>query len=43
MSFAEHSDARKSKQIKEFSFYPNTLCGRKVTVDLLGRIRNAGD
>ena len=43
MSFVEHMDARKSAAIKPVSFTPNTLRGRKVTVDLLGRIRNASD
>jgi hypothetical protein len=43
MMFAEHSDARPSTELKKISFYPGTLRGRKVTVDLLGRIRNAGD
>jgi CRISPR-associated endonuclease Csn1 len=43
MIFAQHTDARRSSELSKFSFKPNTLCGRKVTVDLLGRIRNAGD
>ena len=43
MLFAEHTDARPSSGIAKFTFYPGTLRGRKVTVDLLGRIRDAGD
>jgi CRISPR-associated endonuclease Csn1 len=43
MSFVEHSDARKYKSAKEVSFKPSTIKGRKVTVDYLGRIRNAND
>ncbi len=43
MICATHTDARPSSKFKEVSFQPGTLRGRKVTVDLLGRIRNAGD
>ncbi len=43
MIFAVHTDARRSSELAKISFQPNTLRGRKVTVDLLGRIRNAGD
>ena len=43
MIFAEHNDARKSTSVKEVSFYPSTIPGRKVTVDYLGRLRNAND
>jgi CRISPR-associated endonuclease Csn1 len=41
--FSHHSDARSSNDYKKIVFSANTLRGRKVTVDLLGRIRNAGD
>jgi predicted DCC family thiol-disulfide oxidoreductase YuxK len=41
--FSHHSDARSSSDYKKIVFNANTLRGRKVTVDLLGRIRNAGD
>ena len=41
MFFADHADAR--KEYKETSFKPSTFVGRKVTVDLLGRIRDARD
>lgn len=41
--FVEHTDARRSKDIKEFSFSANTLQGKKVTVDLLGQLRWAND
>jgi hypothetical protein len=41
--FSHHSDARSSNDYKKMVFSANTLRGRKVTVDLLGRIRNAGD
>ena len=43
MHFALHSDARRSTQQKDYTFMPNTLHARKVTVDLLGRIRWASD
>jgi CRISPR-associated endonuclease Csn1 len=43
MIFVQHSDSRSSNDCKKYSFYPSTLRGKKVTVDLLGRIRNAGD
>ncbi len=43
MWFVEHTDARKKKDQKTHSFSPNTLDARKVTVDLLGRIRWAND
>lgn len=41
MWFDCHSDAGKKK--KSFSFMPNTFNAKKVTVDLLGRIRWAND
>jgi hypothetical protein len=41
--FSMHTDARSSNEYKKMVFSANTLRGRKVTVDLLGRIRNAGD
>ncbi|GJQ26110.1 MAG: CRISPR-associated endonuclease Cas9 [Phycisphaerae bacterium] len=41
MWFYEHTDARKHKRL--YSFMPNTLKARKVTVDPLGRIRWAND
>ncbi|MBN1591498.1 MAG: type II CRISPR RNA-guided endonuclease Cas9 [Pirellulales bacterium] len=43
MIFVEHTDARDSSSQKGFSAKATTLDGRKVTVDLLGRIRWAGD
>ena len=39
--FLEHTDARRDS--KPYSAMPNTLKARKVTVDLLGRIRWAND
>jgi CRISPR-associated endonuclease Csn1 len=41
--FADHADARRSNEYKKFTFTANTLPGRKVTVDLLGRIKDAND
>jgi CRISPR-associated endonuclease Csn1 len=43
MIFTEHTDARKSSSMREVSFNPSKIQGRKVTVDYLGRIRNAND
>jgi CRISPR-associated endonuclease Csn1 len=43
MWFSEHTDARRSSEQKVFSFKAGTLKARKVTVDLLGRIRWAND
>lgn len=43
MRFAAHTDARPSAEAKEFSAKPNTIDAVKVTIDLLGRIRNAND
>lgn len=43
MRFAEHTDSRKSSDYCRFTFMPNTLNARKVTVDPLGRIRWAND
>ena len=43
LRFAEHTDARKSSDYKRFLASATTLEGRKVTVDLLGRIRWAND
>ncbi|MCI0366260.1 MAG: type II CRISPR RNA-guided endonuclease Cas9 [Phycisphaerales bacterium] len=41
--FAEHTDARKSADYKQYVANANTLDARKVTVDPLGRIRWAND
>jgi CRISPR-associated endonuclease Csn1 len=41
--FNLHSDARRSNTAKKYVCNANTLNGRKVTVDLLGRIRWAND
>lgn len=41
--FAEHVDARKSADYKKFVVNANTLNAQKVTVDPLGRVRNAND
>jgi len=41
--FAEHTDARKSADYKQFVANANTLDAKKVTVDPLGRIRWAND
>lgn len=41
--FADNTDARKSAAYKQFVCNCNTLKGRKVTVDPLGRIRWAND
>jgi CRISPR-associated endonuclease Csn1 len=41
--FAEHTDARKSSDYKQFVANANTLDARKVTVDALGRLRWAND
>jgi CRISPR-associated endonuclease Csn1 len=43
MIFTGHNDARKSTSVKKLSFYPSSIQGRKVTIDYLGRIRNAND
>jgi CRISPR-associated endonuclease Csn1 len=43
MRFVDHADARRSKYAKLFYYSPSTLRARKVTVDLLGRIRWAND
>lgn len=43
MWFYLHTDARKQSERKTYSFKPNTLNARKVTVDPLGRIRWAND
>jgi len=44
MTFAEHTDARKSTDVKKITCYPSTLRNaRKVTVDLLGRVHPASD
>ncbi|WP_437200882.1 type II CRISPR RNA-guided endonuclease Cas9 [Planctomicrobium sp. SH664] len=43
MVFVSHSDARMSKDCKAYRARPNTLDAAKVTVDSLGRIRNAND
>jgi CRISPR-associated endonuclease Csn1 len=41
--FVTHTDARPSSKAKKFAVMANTLDGVKVTVDPLGRIRNAND
>ena len=41
--FAEHSDARRSKDYRKFPCSANTLDARKVTIDALGRQRWAND
>jgi CRISPR-associated endonuclease Csn1 len=41
--FALHSDARRSGDAKKYVCNANTLQGRKVVVDLLGRVRWAND
>jgi len=43
MWFYANCDARKQSDRKKLSFTPNTLQARKVTVDLLGRVRWAND
>ena len=43
MRFSHHCDSRTSADLKLFTARPNTLDAVKVTVDLLGRIRNAND
>lgn len=41
--FVEHTDARPSSAVVKFSAKQSTLKGRKVLVDILGRIQPAGD
>lgn len=41
--FSNHSDARPSSKAEKIVKNANTLNGSKVTVDILGRLRNAGD
>ena len=41
--FVPHTDARPSKERTKYAVKANTLAGRKVTVDMLGRIRWAND
>jgi CRISPR-associated endonuclease Csn1 len=41
--FVSHNDARPSASAQKFAVKANTLDGVKVTVDPLGRIRNAND
>ena len=41
--FVDHADARPDKKIKKLVKTANSLKAQKVTVDLLGRIRNAND
>jgi CRISPR-associated endonuclease Csn1 len=43
LSFVSHTDARQSKEIKKYVPRASTLKAKKVTVDLLGRIRWAND
>ncbi len=43
MLFAVHTDARMSAELRKFSAMPKTLHGRKVLVDVLGRLRWAND
>ena len=41
--FVEHTDARPDKEVAKFATTANSLKAKKVTVDLLGRIRWAND
>ena len=41
--FVSHTDARPSSAAQKFAVKANTLEGAKITVDPLGRIRNAND
>jgi len=41
--FVPHTDARPSKAVTKYAVNANTLVGRKVTVDVLGRLRWASD
>lgn len=41
--FNSHMEARKSGEAEKFAKNANTLQGRKVVVDILGNLRNAGD
>jgi hypothetical protein len=41
--FVEHTDARQDKEVKKYRASVNTLDGRRVIIDVLGRIRNAHD
>jgi CRISPR-associated endonuclease Csn1 len=43
LKFVSHTDARPSKERTEYVVKANTLVGRKVTVDVLGRVRWAND
>jgi CRISPR-associated endonuclease Csn1 len=43
MIFLHHTEARPSADVKKYSAKANTLKGRKVTVDPLGRLRWAND
>jgi CRISPR-associated endonuclease Csn1 len=43
MSFSLHTDARPDATREKFTAKPSTLNGVKVTIDLLGRIRDAHD
>lgn len=43
MYFVEHTDARPDAQVAKYSAMPNSFNARKVTVDLIGRIRRAND
>jgi len=42
-SFVDHTDSRLDKEIKKYRASDNTFRGRRVTVDVLGRIHNAND
>ena len=42
-AFVDHTDSRPDKDIKKYRANDNTFRGRRVTVDVLGRIRDAND
>jgi CRISPR-associated endonuclease Csn1 len=41
--FFKHSEARKSTEAEKFTKYASNLIAKKVTVDILGNLRSAGD
>jgi CRISPR-associated endonuclease Csn1 len=41
--FLDHTDARQSAKVQKFAVKANTLNGRKVSIDYLGRLRWAND
>jgi CRISPR-associated endonuclease Csn1 len=43
MTFVTETDARPSATYAKFTAYPNSLVAKKVTVDYLGRVRDAND